>query len=442
MASPISPRTLKGFRDYLPQDMIGRRAMIRTIEAAFNRHGFAPLDTPALEYAEILTGKYGDEGDKLLYRFTDHGEREVALRYDLTVPLARVFAQHKGALPLPFRRYQIAPVWRADKPQRGRFREFMQCDVDIVGAAGPMADAEVLGTGLAVLSDLGVRGARIHLNHRALLTALLDHAGVAGDHGQLLALRAIDKWDKIGEAGVRKELAGGVGLDAAAIDRLMTVFSTTGADSVATLDALEALVGANEGTVRLREVLALLDAAGHGDGVQIDPTIARGLDYYTGVIYETRLTDPKVASMGAVMSGGRYDGLIGMFGKDAVPAVGISLGLDRLLAALRELGLVDDANHGAEAFVTVFNADGRVEAMRVATELRAAGVSAEVSTIEGKLAKQFKRADRRGCRLVLVVGPDDAAAGTVVVKDLTRGAQTIAARAELGACVLELLGAR
>lgn len=439
MAARIQPRTLKGFRDYLPQDMIGRRTMIQAIERTFACHGFAPLQTPALEYAEILTGKYGDEGDKLLYRFLDHGERAVALRYDLTVPLARVFAQHKNALPLPFRRYQIAPVWRADKPQRGRFREFMQCDVDIVGAAGALADAEVLGTGLAVLAELGVQGAVIHLNHRSLLAGLLAHAGVAEGRGQLLALRAIDKWDKVGEAGVRRELAGSVGLDETVIDRLMRAFSIHEATGGETLDGLSALIGENAGIDRLREVLDLLHAAGHGDRVRIDPTIARGLDYYTGVIYETRLTDPKVASMGAVMSGGRYDGLIGMFGKTDVPAVGISLGLDRLLAALRELGLIAEAQHGADAFVTVFNAGGRVDAMAVATELRAAGIATEVSTLEGKLAKQFKRADRRGCRLALVVGPDDVAAGIVVVKDLAKGAQHKVPRAELAATVTELL---
>ncbi|MCO4761485.1 MAG: histidine--tRNA ligase [Myxococcales bacterium] len=439
MAKRITPRTLKGFRDYLPQDMIPRREMIRTIEQTFGRHGFSPLDTPTLEYAEILTGKYGDEGDKLLYQFADHGERQVAMRYDLTVPLARVVAQHRGALPVPFRRYHIAPVWRADKPQRGRFREFMQCDVDIVGAAGPMADAEVLGTGLSILRDLGVKGARIHLNHRGLLAALLGFAGVNDDGQQLLALRAIDKWDKVGEAGVRKELAAAVGLEAEAIDRLMTAFSTVGDSGAATLDALEALVGPGEAIDRLREVLGLLQAAGFADGVTIDPTIARGLDYYTGVIYETRLTDDKVSSMGAVMSGGRYDGLIGMFGKTEVPAVGISLGLDRLLAALRELGLVTAASHGATAFVTVFNAAARADAMRVASELRAGGIATEVSTLEGKLAKQFRRADKRGCTLAVVVGPDDVQAGTVVVKHLGRGEQHQVARAALAAEVSKLL---
>ena len=441
MASPIQPRTLKGFRDYLPQDMIPRRSMLRAIETVFHTHGFAPLDTPALEYAEILTGKYGDEGDKLLYRFADHGERQVALRYDLTVPLARVFAQHRGALPLPFRRYHIAPVWRADKPQRGRFREFMQCDVDIVGAPGPVADAEVLNTGLSVLAGLGVTGAVIHLNHRGLLAALLAHAGVEEGRGQLLALRAIDKWDKIGEAGVRGDLANNVGLSEDVIERLMVAFSTTGATGTDTLDALTALLGENEAITRLREVLALLEAAGHTDTIRIDPTIARGLDYYTGVIYETRLTDPRVASMGAVMSGGRYDVLIGMFCKQDVPAVGISLGLDHLLAALRELGLVNEANHGADVFVTVFNTAGRLDAVRVATELRAVGLGVEISTIEGKLSKQFKRADRRGCKIALVVGPDDVAAGTVVVKNLAKGEQAKVERGALGDFITALLGA-
>ena len=439
MAPKLQARTLKGFRDTLPQDMLPRRQMLGVIEATFRRHGFAPLDTPALEYAELLTGKYGDEGDKLLYRFADHGDRQVALRYDLTVPLARVVAQHRAALPTPLRRYHIASVWRADKPQRGRYREFAQCDVDIVGAAGPVADAEVLSTGLNVLSALGVEGAVIHLNHRGLLSALLEYAGVLTDKAQLLAMRAIDKWDKVGEQGVRAELARVEEISAESIDKLLTAFSTTGETPAETLSALEGLIGGNEAIDRLREVLRLLAAAGHSSGVTIDATIARGLDYYTGVIYETRLTDPRVASIGAVMSGGRYDDLIGMFGKEQLPAVGISLGLDRLLAALGELNLLDEAHHGADVFVAVFNPEGRSDAFEAAAILRAAGVAAEISTVEGKLAKQFKRADKRGCRLAVVIGPDERKAGQVVVKDLRAGGQKSVTADELAGYVTDIL---
>ena len=441
MAAAINARTLKGFRDHLPADMVPRREMLRAVERVFEVHGFAPLDTPALEYAEILAGKYGEEGDKLLYRFADHGGREVALRYDLTVPLARVVAQHGGTLAMPLRRYHIASVWRADKPQRGRFREFMQCDVDIAGSASALADAEVLVTGMAALRALGVFDFTLHLNHRDLLRALLADAEVTAAEAQTAALRAIDKWDKVGDEGVRRELATVEGLDSAGIDRLMAGFALAGVAAEAPADwpqfnaalmaRLEASLGQQPCLDRLAEVLALVDAAGLGAHVRIDPTIARGLDYYTGVIFETRLTDPRVAGMGAVMSGGRYDGLIGMFGKQAVPAVGISLGLDRLLAALRELGLAAGDEGAATIYVTVFDAERRGAAVAMASRLRAAGLSVELDTEGGKLAKQFKRANRRGSRYVVVIGEEEAAHELAVLKDLESGQQRSLSAAEI-----------
>ena len=450
MAAQINARTLKGFRDHLPADMAPRREMLRVVERVFEVHGFAPLDTPALEYAEVLAGKYGEEGDKLLYRFADHGGRDVALRYDLTVPLARVVAQHGGALAMPLRRYHIASVWRADKPQRGRFREFMQCDVDIAGSASAMADAEVLITGMAAVRALGVTEFTLHLNHRDLLRALLAAADVREEGAQLAALRAIDKWDKVGEAGVRRELSTIAGLDEAGIDELMSGFALAGvgaasADDHVALNAdlmsrLRASLGELACLDRLAEVLALVDAAGLAGHLRIDPTIARGLDYYTGVIFETRLTDARVAGMGAVMSGGRYDGLIGMFGKQAVPAVGISLGLDRLLAALRELGLAAGGEGAAAVYVTVFDRERQSASVAMASSLRAAGLTVELDTEGGKLAKQFKRADRRGNRFVVVIGDHEAAAGVAVLKALDSGAQQTLATADVAAAITASLG--
>ena len=328
-------QTLKGFRDYMPELMAPRQAMIRLIEATFERHGFQPLQTPALEYLETLAGKYGEEGDKLLYRFQDHGERHVALRYDLTVPLARVVAEHRNEIQLPFRRYQVAPVWRADKPQRGRFREFFQCDADIVGVNSAIADAETLITGLSVLQTLGIDGAVLHLNHRDVLFGLIAAAGVTEKAQQIACIRAIDKLDKIPAAAVQTEIETGTGVDAETAERVVGQF-LHGAMTIESVAAQLSAAGVDTaGLDRLREVLALVSAAGLGERIRFDPTIARGLDYYTGIIYETRLTDPRVKGIGAVMSGGRYDGLIGLFTKEAIPAVGISLGLDRLLAAIR-----------------------------------------------------------------------------------------------------------
>jgi histidyl-tRNA synthetase len=424
--SRITARRLKGFRDTLPAEMSPQQAMIRTIEDTFERHGFSPLDTPVLEHAEILAGKYGEEGDKLLYRFDDRGGRPVAMRYDLTVPLARVVAEHGSKLPTPFRRYQVGKVWRADKPQRGRFREFMQCDVDICGSDSMLADAEVLVCGLSVLRALGIEGFRLHLNHRELLRSLLAAAGVDGDDRQAEALRAIDKWDKVGRDGVAKELATS-GLAAESVERVLAGFAGRQAGARDELARLAPLVGENgaPAVARLSEVLGLLEAAGYGDCVAIDPTIARGLDYYTGVIYETRLTDPKVAAFGAVMSGGRYDGLIGMFSKQSVPAVGISVGLSRLRAAMDELTVGGDTCDAPAVHMTVFDSSTAPAAFEVAQMLRDAGIAVEVSLRSGKLGKQFSQADRRGCRFAVVIGPDEAANRVAKLKDMGSGEQIV-----------------
>ena len=424
-------QTLKGFRDYMPELMAPRQAMIRLIEATFERHGFQPLQTPALEYLETLAGKYGEEGDKLLYRFQDHGERHVALRYDLTVPLARVVAEHRNEIQLPFRRYQVAPVWRADKPQRGRFREFFQCDADIVGVNSAIADAETLITGLSVLQTLGIDGAVLHLNHRDVLFGLIAAAGVTEKAQQIACIRAIDKLDKIPAAAVQTENETGTGVDAETAGRVVGQF-LHGAMTIASVaDQLSAAGVDTAGLDRLREVLALVSAAGLGDRIRFDPTIARGLDYYTGIIYETRLTDPRVKGIGAVMSGGRYDGLIGLFTKEAIPAVGISLGLDRLLAAMQELELVSKDSHAVQVYVTVFSEAQAVTAIQLARLLRQAGLRAELDLAGGKLGKQLERASKRGARLAVMVGPDEATAGTAVLKDLRDGAQQTVTQEDL-----------
>ncbi len=449
MATLITARTLKGFRDTLPADMAAQSQMLRTIEDTFVRHGFAPLDTPVLEYGEILTGKYGEEGDKLLYTFDDRGGRRVAMRYDLTVPLARVVAQHGGKLGTPLRRYQVGKVWRADKPQRGRFREFMQCDADICGSNTAMADAEVMVCGLGVLKALGVDDFRLHVNHRHLLFGMmgafgLDDADPAKAEAMTTAaIRAIDKLDKVGADKVRAEIAAFEDAPQGAADIVDFILAAQhAADPLAAVESRIAATATPEqlaGIARTREVLTLVAAAGLGEHVVYDPAIARGLDYYTGVIYETRLTHPKVATMGAVMSGGRYDELIGMFSKQSVPAVGISLGLSRLLAALQELGLIDATGGQADVFVTVFSPDTAGTSLAVAQELRAAGVSVEVSMKVGKLGKQFAQADRRGCKIAVVIGPDEAAQGLVKTKVLATGAQTTSSRDKFAAEVWQSL---
>jgi histidyl-tRNA synthetase len=427
----IQPRVLRGFRDYLPRVMIPRRTMLSRIEQTFERFGFVPLMTPALEYSDVLTGKYGDEGESLLYRFRDQGERDVALRYDLTVPLARVMAQY-GDLHLPFRRYQIAPVWRAEKPARGRLREFVQCDGDIVGSADMAADAEILQLACALLDDLGVQNYRIQLNHRKILAALMERAGVASGADEMGVLRTIDKLPKIGREEVEKLLRDENRLSAESIGVIFDFLSIQGesGEILRRLDAYFAGSSAGEeGVADLRRIWEILSAVGIDAFLALDLSIARGLNYYTGVVYEAFLRD--LPGFGAVMAGGRYDGLIGVFKGSDVPSVGISLGIDRLLQGLIELKLLHESQSVAKVLVTVFSDELAPEAARVSKILRDGGIGCEMYPGRIKIGKQVRHAERLGMRWVVVVGPDEAARGEVKVKDLESGEQEAVARGEV-----------
>ena len=401
----------KGMRDLLPPDMRRRLHVIDTVRRVFTSFGFEPLETPAMERIETLMGKYGDEGDKLIFRVLKRGEGgkrgevDQALRYDLTVPLARVIAMNP-ALPLPFRRYQVEPVWRADRPQKGRFRQFLQCDVDIVGTESELAEAECLAVVDASLSALGFDDHVIRLNDRRILRGMAAEVGAADREVSLIT--AIDKLDKIGRDGVARELKGR-GFDDAQIDR---VFELLGGAPVPGCEA------AVEGLERIQ---ALCIALGVPEGrVQVDPTLARGLDYYTGPVFETRIPD---SGVGSVSGGGRYDGLIGMFSGRDIPAVGVSLGLARILLIMEERGMFPDLDRAIDVFVTVFDAERAPAALDAARAFRAAGQRVEVSYKPGKLGKQFKLAHKRGARFVVVVGPDEAADGKVQLKDMASGEQ-------------------
>lgn len=432
--SRVEARTLKGFRDYLPQDDIPRQQMLRAVTAVFESFGFGPLTTPALEYTEALLGKYGDEGDKLLYRFEDNGGRDVAMRYDLTVPLARVVAQHRN-LETPFRRYQIAPVWRAEKPGRGRFREFLQCDVDIVGEPSMRADAEVMAVGLEVLAALGVPGYVMRVNNRKILDGLLDRLGVEGIEGRHAVLRAVDKLPKIGRAGVSAELSEGVGLGPEAQQALFDFLEAPIAsrdDVIALGESFPEGSAGRQGAAELAELLELVThAAGDEGAVEVDLSIARGLDYYTSTIYETFVRGHE--EYGSVMSGGRYDTLLDMFLKQSIPAVGISLGIDRLVALLTDLGLVTPRAGTADAFVALFDGASHGPMNGLARGLRGLGLKIEVSLRAGKLGKQFRFAERKGYRYVLFAGPDERADGRVTVKDLETGEQVTVGSEEVAA---------
>jgi len=419
----VEPRVLRGFRDYLPSKMIPRQKMLCEIERVFQSFGFVPLMTPALEYLDILTGKYGEEGDSLLYRFKDQGERDVALRYDLTVPLARVVAQYPE-ITMPFRRYQIAPVWRAEKPARGRFREFVQCDGDIVGSRDMAADAEIVVLACELLSALGVEGFVVRVNNRRVLSGLMARVGVPAGAGETGVLRTIDKLPKIGKEEAARLLREENGLDAGQVKGIFEFLEVQG-DPSTMISELRRLLASSEvgarGADELAEVASIVKGVGLEARMELDLSIARGLNYYTGTIYEAFLSS--LPGYGAVIGGGRYDSLIGIFKGEEIPGVGISLGVDRLLEGLVELELFKEQASVARVLVTVFDAATAPYSARVASMLRSRGIACELFPAYQKIGKQFRHAERSAERWVVVAGADEQARNEVSVKDLDTGQQ-------------------
>ncbi len=435
-------------RDFLPEDVRRRDYVIGIVVDVYSRYGFEPLETPALENIETLTGKYGEEGAKLIFKVLRRGEHEgsgetdLALRYDLTVPLARVVAEHRGKLPRFFKRYQIQPVWRADRPARGRFREFYQCDVDIMGSRSPVVEVELCSAVSDVLTKLGFEDFKIRINHRQVLATLLTSAGVQPElHGQ--ALVALDKLDKIGREGVQQELESR-GVATPSHDRLLA-WMTAGSRPDA-LDWLEAECGdrgrrdndTRAAFQNMREIFALAKVSGSTTQLTFDPSLARGLSYYTGAIMEINVPDLG----GSLGGGGRYDGLIGMFSGEEIPACGFSLGLERILVVMTERQMFPAHVQAvaAEVMVTVFDDDGVGPSLQLARELRAAGVSVEVYPELDKLGKQFKYASARGIPFVTVMGADERAARQVTIKNMVSGEQTSVERENAASWLTTALG--
>jgi histidyl-tRNA synthetase len=417
----IQARILKGFRDYLPEDMLARRSMLEQVEAVFRKFGFAPIDTPALEYTDILLGKYGEEGEKLLYRFEDNGGRDVALRYDLTVPLARLVAMN-GNLLMPFKRYHIGPVWRAEKPGRGRFREFSQCDADIIGAPGAAAEVDILSVGMAILDGLDVHEFTLHVNHRGVFDGLLDGLGLVEQGTRAHVVRTIDKLDKIGREKVLNLLRDEVELDEQGLETVSGFLDIPAGDIAAAELFFASMPKAKTAIESLKETFELAEKAGIGERLHANFAVARGLDYYTGLIYETTLNS--LPDMGSVMSGGRYDGITDMFGAAAHPAVGISLGVDRLFAALKELGALELASTPSQVLVAVFNEEHLADSFKIAQTLRSKGIHTEVFLGESyKLKKQFRYADRMGIPFIAIQGPDERDDGVVTLRRLSDGTE-------------------
>jgi histidyl-tRNA synthetase len=424
-------------RDFLPEDVRRRQYVIEVVRGVYERYGFEPLETPALENIETLSGKYGEEGDKLLYKVLRRGEGEasgeadLALRYDLTVPLARVVADNRARLPRFFKRYQIQPVWRADRPQRGRFREFYQCDVDAIGSTSPVVEAEMIAAVSEVLQALGFSDFTVQLNHRALLTAMLDAAGVpAGKHTD--ALIAIDKLDKIGRDRVTEEFVAR-GLDANAADVCLSAFEDHEAFA-RLVSGSEAGRAASHNIAAIRTLIDFTPARGH---VAFTPRLARGLSYYTGAIMEISVPD----LAGSLGGGGRYDGLIGMFSGEQIPACGFSLGLERILVVMGERHMfpAEVQAAGPDVLVTIFEDALTGESLALARELRAAGLRVEIypDPLRGgkDLGKAFKYADARQARCVTVMGQDEAGRGEVKIKHLSTGDQQSAPRASVASVI-------
>jgi histidyl-tRNA synthetase len=417
-------------RDHLPEGMILRQYILTTLTGVFERYGFEPLQTPIVEYARTLEGKIGDD-EKLIYRFETHGGDKVALRYDQTVPLARVVAQYQGQLVFPWRRYAIGQSYRGERPARGKYREFWQADVDIVGSDSPLADAELVALLTDALTELGFRGFTTLLNHRQILGGIGRVSGL-GDEAAGGLYRAIDKLDKIGPDGVREELLK-QGIDAGAVGRIMEIVLLRGPAG----DVLEGLSGTLAGDERaeaalenLRAIVRRLQELGVApEQYAIAPRLARGLSYYTGSVFESVIEDPP---MGSLLGGGRYDQLIGMFAGQPIPTVGLAFGIERLFDLMTELRLGPQSRTVAQVFVTIFDDQLAGASLGLARELRAAGLKVETALdTRDKLGKQFKYADRRGVPLALVLGPDELARGEVLIKDLRSGEQRTVARDQI-----------
>jgi histidyl-tRNA synthetase len=435
----IEPRTLKGFRDYLPQLMIPREQLLEKTRQVYRSYGFAPIDTPALEYFEILGGKAGEESEKLMYRFKDHGGREVALRFDLTVPFARFAAQHIAQLGTPFKRYHMGPVWRGENTGHGRYREFWQCDFDTIGTQSNASDIEVALVIHDLMRALGFERFELRVNNRLLLNGLLEELGLAGQTAAVL--KALDKLPKIGPEAVAAEMGESAGVAPAQAERVLALAQTKGTNAEV-LARVEKDFGGNarvqEGIHKLRELVAVCTEVGvEPQRVRLDLSIARGLDYYTGTIYETFLLDKP--DIGSVCSGGRYDNLAGLFTKQKLPGVGASLGLDRLLAAMEELNLLPRTATPAPVLVVKFDAASLGRYLGLARHLHAAGIGAEVFPEPKKLGQQLKYAEHRGFRVALLAGPDEFAHGVWQVKDLARREQLTVPEAEVLGAVQRLL---
>lgn len=413
MADLIQPRVLKGFRDILPDAEIMRSDLQEKITKVYRSYGFVPIDTPVLEYSEILLRKSNGETEKQVFRFLDNGKRDVALRFDLTVPFARFTAEHESELYFPFKRYHIAKVWRGEKPQAGRYREFVQCDIDTVGSDSAASDFEILSIMKAALHEIGVDKIKIHVNHRGIFNRFLKKIGAEEKSEDIL--RSVDKLAKVGEEEVKKELVEFTGSEEKANEILKYISGAGDFDS--TLKMLEEMAGGEgEDTKRMRDIYEMMKAAGIESSYVFDPSITRGLDYYTGVVYETFLDE--LPSIGSVCSGGRYDNLAGLYTKTKLPGVGASIGLDRLIAGLEQLGLTAKKGSYLDAEIYCMDKNLSVYYQNVANEIRNLGVNVEVFPDAKNMKQQYAVTDAKGIKWGILIGSNEAEKNTLTLKNL------------------------
>lgn len=413
--SIIEPKILKGTRDFGPEEMAKRMYVMNKVRGVFERYGYDTIETPVIEYAETILGKYGEEGDKLTYSFEDNGGRQIALRYDQTVPFARFYAMNYGNLPTPFKRYQINRSWRADKPQRGRYREFYQCDVDIIGTDSILAEVEILKVFSDIYKELGLDMGKIkmRINDRGLMDSIMDGVNVPVEL-RLKVIAAIDKLDKIGEDAVIDILTD-LGLQDSQIDEIEKMLDRSG-DNASKLERFKGYA-----TAKIAKILELGYQAGLSEDIlKFDISLARGLDYYTGMIIEVVYGDE---SLGSITGGGRYDNLCGSFCKERFSGIGAALGFDRIMVIMEEEGLLENVSLSSQVLVTQFSEDTVEESLRAYDALHTAEINTEIYFDAAKMAKQFKYADRKNIPWVVVIGPDEAAKGVVVLKDMVNGEQ-------------------
>lgn len=423
MNKKIKPQTLKGFRDFLPAAMRVRNYVLGVFKNVFESFGFEPLETPSLEYAETLLGKYGEEADRLVYTFEDRGGRKVAMPYDLTVPTAKVLSLYQNEIPLPFKRYQIQKVFRAEKPQKGRYREILQCDIDTFGIASPLADAEIIAVIYTVLKRLNFEKFTVRINSRRALFRLLKETGIKDKKQQLNVLRVIDKLDKKGGAAVKKEL-------------LEKGIANSTGDSILTL------LSAAKPDENLARLLRFVKEFGVDEKFyKFDPTLVRGLDYYTGPIFETVVEKPKV---GSITGGGRYDNLVKRLGGPDIPATGTTIGLDRICDIVEELGLLKEGlKPFTQILVTVFTNEQSKnltikQSLTLANRLRAEGIYTEVYLDPtAPLAKQLKYADRKGIPFVAILGPEEVKSGKAALKNMKSGEQKLLSPSQVSEKLLQ-----